>query len=113
MPFQCSTSVWLTPPLANSPTAQTLLLEIAATPKKRLNVPGFGFVMTLQVEPFQCSMSAWPPLSYPPTAHTSLAAMAVTARSSLGVVRDGLEAMLQFVPFQCSITCQAVMPRLP
>src|SRR5581483_5561267 len=100
-PFQCSTSGWFSPPLLNCPTAQTSLLEIAATPKKRLNVPGFAFGATLQVEPSQCWTSAWPPELYPPTAHTSFAATALTSRSSLGAAREGLAVRFQRVPSQC------------
>src|SRR5258707_15733629 len=81
VPFQCWTSVWLSPPSLVTPTAQTLLFETAATPNNRLNVPRFGFGTTCHDVPSQCSMTASPPEL--PTAHTSLLESALMARSSL------------------------------
>src|SRR5438034_8634296 len=43
VPFQCSMSVWKAAPLESSPTAQALLDESTATPKRSsVEVPGFG-----------------------------------------------------------------------
>src|SRR5579859_5002984 len=60
VPFQCSMSGAYSADgaglLVPSPTAQTLLAEIAATPFSLLiNGAGLGLDTTLQAVPFQCS----------------------------------------------------------
>src|SRR5437870_3570422 len=59
VPFQCSISARSVVPLLSekSPTAQTLLAEMAATPLRKLFPdPTFGLLTTFQVLPFQCSI---------------------------------------------------------
>src|SRR6516164_8975628 len=60
---------------ALSPTAQMSVGDSARTPFRMLSIPAtFGLGTTVQVEPFQCSMSVWsmPPLSSSkPTAQAS------------------------------------------
>jgi hypothetical protein len=95
------------------PTAQTSLLEIAATAlSERLMAgpDGVGDGTMLHVLPFQCSASvAYAgdefPFALKPTAQTSLLATAATPRSALWVPLPGafgVGTTLQLVPFQCS-----------
>src|SRR5215469_15027982 len=62
-------------PGALSPTAQMSVGDCARTPFRMLSIPAtFGLGTTVQVEPFQCSVSVWslPPLSRSkPTAQAS------------------------------------------
>src|SRR5207302_6860279 len=68
VPFQCRIIAWLSVPLKKCPTAQTLLLALAATPDRMLLAcvpPGLGLDFCCQVVPFQCRMRvcSGPPLS--------------------------------------------------
>jgi hypothetical protein len=86
-PFHCSATVFLGKPSTglDCPTAQTSLVETAATPFKMSpllagwGLPGFGLGTTLQAVPFQCSVRVWftsdDDLAVP-TAQPSPAAMA-------------------------------------
>jgi hypothetical protein len=47
---------WVGPPLLKSPTAQTLLAAVAATPTRPLLVPGLGLATCFQALPFQRSI---------------------------------------------------------
>src|SRR5579885_2814505 len=79
LPFQCSISVsdgLSVPWLLYDPTAQTSLVELAATPYRLLNEPpGLGLLTRLHFVPFQCSIIVPRPS---PTAQASLAEIAAT-----------------------------------
>jgi len=47
---------WDGPPLLKSPTAQTLLAEVAATPDREPPLPGLGLATCFQAWPFQCTI---------------------------------------------------------
>src|SRR5712691_9730197 len=87
-----------------------LLAETAAMPFRMPEVPCNGLVTTLQLDPFQCSMSGAKvaegptPLVSSPTAQTLFAEMATTPFSVL-LASPGPELLttLQVLPFQCSI----------
>ena len=51
---QWMAKTWSGPPLLKSPTAQTLLAELAATPVRELPVPGLGPIIIFHALPFQC-----------------------------------------------------------
>src|SRR5437867_7617430 len=112
-PFQCSMSVWRVRLLLlkESPTAQTSLVETAATLVRPLPLgPGFGLVTMLQVEPFQCSMSirSLPPLGVEfPTAQTSVVETAVTPTRTASDPIVGLDTTFHLEPFQCSMSVRA------
>jgi hypothetical protein len=114
VPFQCRVSVCKTPLLELSayPTAQMSLAEATATEFNWfLNVPGLGLETTLQLVPFQCSISVWLSLLAYPTAQTSLAETAATSFRTSSDPTLGLETTLQLVPFQCSISvCTLSVP---
>src|SRR5260221_13712855 len=78
VPFHCWISVRKALVVLSSsvPTAQMSVAETMATPLSVLvSVLGFGLATTLQLVPFQCSMSdALVPVS--PTAHTSAGELA-------------------------------------
>src|SRR5260221_9813973 len=103
VPFHCWISVRKALVVLSSsvPTAQMSVAETMATPLSVLvSVLGFGLATTLQLVPFQCSMSdALVPVS--PTAHTSAVETAATARR---VPLPGLETTLQLVPSQCRVS---------
>ncbi len=69
------------------PTAQTSVVETAATAKRVLFAePTFGLATTLHAVPFQCSVSvSWRPVASvaSPTAQTSLAETLATAGRTL------------------------------
>src|SRR5216684_986236 len=98
------------------PTAQTLLAVTTATPlKPLLKVPTLGLLTTLQLVPFQCSISVCTALLMPPedpTAQMSLAATTATPLKLFEVGSTlGLLTTFQLVPFQCSISvCPAPDP---
>src|SRR5260370_15035164 len=75
------------------PTAQTSLVETAATPRRLSFAPALGLGTTLQALPFQCSVSVCWLAS--PTAQTSLAEMVVTPLSSFCDPGPGLGTTLQ------------------
>src|SRR5438874_1801716 len=87
LPFQCSIRpcpIWA----KDWPTAQMLLVETTAIPRRRSTDPGLGLVMTLHPVPFQCSISVWEELlllEKLPTAQTSLAETAATLLRCLNV----------------------------
>src|SRR5262249_58865034 len=85
-----------------------------SAPFSPLSVPGLGLATTLQLVPFQCSISVCPvpaALRNRPTAHTSLAETAAAAARLLKpVLALALATTLQLVPFQCSISvCVALL----
>src|SRR5262249_41345593 len=88
--------------------------ETMAAPFSPLSVPGLGLATTLQLVPFQCSISVCPApaaLTKLPTAHTSVAETAAAAARLLKpVLALGLGTTLQLVPSQCSISvCVALL----
>src|SRR6266571_1951966 len=113
VPFHCSISACSTPLAAtNSPTAQTSVVETAATASRLSCVLALGLETMLQLVPSQCSISVCirpPEVTNSPTAQMSLAETAVTPASSLVcVLALGLETTLQLVPSQCSIRVCAI-----
>src|SRR5215469_4915794 len=107
LPFQCAiTFSGVIKKSKSVPTAQALLAEVTATPKK-VAPPGtgFGLAIRLQVPPFQWLITlmlvpALCPLA-PPTAQALLAEVAATP-SRLPTL-TGLGATRHALPFQCSI----------
>src|SRR5947208_2624688 len=85
-----------------SPTAQISVAETMATPLRSLVMVlgSVGWVTTLQVLPFHCSINVPLPLS--PTAQTSLVVAAVTALRTPACL--GALTVRQLVPFQCSMS---------
>src|SRR2546426_1087138 len=85
-----------------SPTAQISVAETMATPWKTLVMVlgSVGWVVTLQLLPFHCSIRL--PLPQSPTAQTSLLETAVTAFRTPACF--GALTVRQLVPFQCSMS---------
>src|SRR5215467_7373336 len=75
---QWMAKTWDGPPLLKSPTAQTLLADVAATPARPPAVPGLGLATWVHVWPFQRSIRVLPVEPAPATAHALLAEVAVT-----------------------------------
>src|SRR5579863_235662 len=97
-------------PLAEPPSAHTLLLATATTPCRSLSPPGgFGLETTLHVEPSQCSVSVATTspgdAQFNPTVQISSGATPATDHSSLSNNPTfGLDTTLHLEPFQCSIS---------
>ena len=88
------------------PTAQALVAEVAATPRRTGCKPGLGLGMWDQVVPFQCMISAWSAeTGCAPTAQALAAEVALTL-NRVGVVglRLGVATWDQAVPFQWTIS---------
>src|SRR5216684_3380275 len=93
------------------PTAQTLLAVTTATPlKPLLKVPTLGLETTLQLVPFQCSISVCTALLMPPEEPTAQMSLAATTATPLKLFKPftelstlGLDTTFQLVPFQCSV----------
>src|SRR5215469_9970021 len=106
LPFQCAiTFSGVIKKSKSVPTAQALLAEVTATPKK-VAPPGtgFGLAIRLQVPPFQWLITlmlvpALCPLA-PPTAHALLAEVAATPITPPAPA--GLCTTRHALPFQCS-----------
>src|SRR5260221_2210117 len=91
VPFQCSMSGGVA--VLTLPTAQTSVVETAATPRRASFELALGLGTTLHAAPFQCSVSVCWLVS--PTAQTSLAETLATPLRSLTDPGLGLEATLQ------------------
>src|SRR5258708_33034096 len=88
-----------------SPTAQTLVGELAATPPRSLLVPGLGLATCSHLVPFHRRIRVWSPepLVALPTAHASPEAVVATPLRKLsfpGPPRSGLAVRSHFLPFQ-------------
>src|SRR5215467_2235371 len=89
-PFQCRIRVWAPPvarliPGALSPTAQMSVGDSARTPFRMLSSPAtFVLGTTVQVEPFQCSVSV---LSMPPLSRSKPTAQASQGESTVTPLR--------------------------
>src|SRR5215467_10892358 len=102
LPSQCSMKVWATKPGIIDPTAQTSVLETAATPEMPPVVAGL-FAM-VHLRPFQCMNWAVLPRrdsKKPPPAQTSVLEMAATP-DRVPVTMAGVGTMLHAVPSQRS-----------
>src|SRR5579863_3386396 len=110
VPFQCSMRVCsILLAFRKSPTAQTLLVEMAVTAFRKPTC--FGVGTTRQLVPFQCSMSGGVAVLTLPTAQISLVETAATPRRASSVLALGLGTTFHFVPFQCSVSvCWSVSP---
>src|SRR6266571_2668528 len=109
VPFHCSISACSTPLAAtNSPTAQTSVVETAATASRLSCVLALGLETMLQLVPSQCSIrvcaSPQPVRAKVPTAQTSVVETATTPRRTLPVPAVGLATTLHFFPSQCSMS---------
>src|SRR5437588_559806 len=69
-------SVWLKPEF---PTAQTFVAETAATPLRTGGEAGLGLLTTLQLVPFQCSITVCPPPPWVPSEPTTPMSQTLTA----------------------------------
>src|SRR5258707_13549655 len=98
VPFQCSMSGGVQ--VLTFPTAQTSLVETAATPRRASFELALGLATTLHAVPFQCSVSVcW---SVSPTAQTSLAETLAAPLSSFSDPGLGLGTTLQGAACACA-----------
>jgi hypothetical protein len=114
LPFQCRIKpVRDELLLTTSPTAQALLADVAATPKRLLLAPGLGLDTRVHTLPFQRRISVLSPLV--PAAQVLLAEVAATPESSPPPAGVGLGTCVQAVPFQCAIRVLGLemLPSLP
>jgi hypothetical protein len=109
VPFQRAISVYeLVQPLVvqeESPTAQALLRELAATPNRAAEAPGSGLASLAHFVPFQWKITVLSDpvaVSASPAAHTSLAEVAASPERRPKPTA-GTAACDHLVPFQCMI----------
>src|SRR5579859_613364 len=115
LPFQCSVNVPMIVPVASvwRPTAQASPGASATTPRSSALPPPLALATTVQLVPFQCSVSGCAALPVPavPTAQTSALPVALAAFSTLlPVPALGLATSCQALPVQCSIKVWRAAP---
>src|SRR5215831_14819879 len=96
-------NTWDGPPLLKSPTAQTLLAEVAVTPRRKLALlPGLGLATCFHAVPFQCAMMVGRPMAVvvAPTAQAAVADAAATPNRKGSLPGLGLGTCFQALPFQ-------------
>src|SRR5689334_15191790 len=103
---------WPTTLVLNLPTAQALLVEVAATADRKLTVPGPGAGTCVQAVPAQrrmrpCSVAL---LSDRPTARALVVEVAVTPLRRVLIPGPGFgtAALVHVLPFQCRARAWAV-----
>ena len=94
-------------PAEENPTAQALVAEVAATPRKLGRTAGVGLNTRDQAVPFQCKIrSPWAAgAKSAPTAQALVAVVALTLNRAPTVELGlGVATRDQAVPFQCTIS---------
>src|SRR5690348_12038140 len=106
---------WDGPVPVKLPTAQALLVEVAATANRSLVEPGAGLGTRAHLVPFQCRIRVrWAvPVAERPTAQALLAEVAATPVRELAVAVPpwlGLGTCAHVLPFQRKVRVRSAVP---